>query len=163
LLILFFYYWADWEFSFLIFFFKTLDWYNVSLHGFLLNIFFQNYLCQFFFILSWLRIELCSYLKQCRLLQCFPTWFLPCYSVSPHVFLIDVFFPNIFLSNLFFSYWAGWQFSFFFLKHRWLLQCFSIWFFLCFFKLSLSFLLLLILSWLRITAVDFLMKHYRLL
>jgi hypothetical protein len=30
-------------------------------------------------------------------------------------------------------------------------------------KLSLSILLFLILSWLKITTVDFLMKHYRLL
>jgi hypothetical protein len=40
------------------------------------------------------------------------------------------------------------------------------WFFFCygfFFKLSLLILLFLILSWLRITTVDFLMKYYRLL
>jgi hypothetical protein len=35
-----------------------------------------------------------------------------------------------------------------------------LWFFS---KLSLSILLFLILSWLKITTVDFLMKHYRLL
>ena len=55
---------------------------------------------------------------------------------------------------------------FFFIKNT--VDCYSVpphdFFLLWFFsKLSLSILLFLILSWLRITTVDFLMKHYRLL
>jgi hypothetical protein len=39
---------------------------------------FQNYICWFFLILSWLRIEFCNFfsLKHCWLLQCFSAWFI---------------------------------------------------------------------------------------
>jgi hypothetical protein len=86
---------------------------------------------------------------------------------TPHGFFsfFYYFFSRIVFVD-FFLYWAGWEFSFvvFSLKQCGLLQCYFTWFFLWFFsKLSLSILLFLILSWLRITTLNFLMKHYRLL
>ena len=82
-------------------------------------------------------------------------------------FFYDFFFQNC-LCRFFFSYWAGWEFSFvfFFFKTMWIATVFPrmilflLW---CFSKLSLSILLFLILSWLRIITIDFFMKHYRLL
>jgi len=64
--------------------------YNISPHGFFFTnyyFFFQNDLCQFCFVVF--------SLKHSELLQCFPTWFLFCYSVSPHFFqnyLCQIFF-----------------------------------------------------------------------
>jgi hypothetical protein len=110
--ILFVSYWTGWEFSFVVFFSKTL----------------------------WIA------------------------TVFPYI----VFFLDLSLSILFFSYWAGWEFSFtfFFYKTLWIATVLPHMIFFCydfFSKLSLLILLFLILSWLRITTVDFLMKHYRLL
>jgi len=53
---------------------------------------------------------------------------------SQIVFLFFLFLKIIFVDFIFF-YWAGWEFSFvnfFSLKHCWLLQCFSAWFFFVF-------------------------------
>ena len=82
----------------------------------------------------------------------------------PYMVFFCFFFQNYLL---FFSYWAGWEFSFivFFFKTPWIATVFSHMIFLLWFfsKLSLSILLFLILNWLRITIRDFLIKHYRLL
>jgi len=62
---------------------------------------------------------------------------MDCYGVFPDSFSILFFyFWKIYLLILFFLYWADWEFSFvnfFSLKHCWLLQCFSAWFFFFFF------------------------------
>jgi len=126
-------------------------------------VFFQNCFCWFYFFNKELVENWALYffsLKHCGLLQCFLTWFF-----FFHFFMIVFFFRIVFV-DFFSSYWADWEFSFvFFFKQCGLLQCSSAWFFLLWFfsKLSLSILLFLILSWLRITTIDFLMKHYRLL
>ena len=61
---------------------------------------------------------------------------MDCYGVFPDSFSILFFyFWKIYLLILFFLYWADWEFSFvnfFSLKHCWLLQCFSAWFFFFF-------------------------------
>jgi hypothetical protein len=61
--LIFFLNWAGWKFCFIVFFKKNImDCYNVSPQGFYFAtvlphmFFFLNYLCQFFLILSWLRI-----------------------------------------------------------------------------------------------------------
>jgi len=100
------------------------------------------------------------------LIQCFSTWFLPCYSVSPYFFLSICFLNYLYRIYFFHTKLVeNLDLQFFSLKHCWLLQCFPKLFFLLWYfsKLSLSILLFLILSWLKITTVDFLMKHYRLL
>jgi hypothetical protein len=104
LLILFFKYWADWEFIFVIFFFKTLliaivFLYMIFFVFVFLFIFFQNYLCRFYFlILSWLRITVTICGKStvaflanyCGLLHCF----------FPHGFFL--FFSKIVFVNFIF-------------------------------------------------------------
>jgi len=135
-----------------------MDYYNVFLYGFcflfLWIFFFKMVFIDFiFFILSWLIILLRNFfLKHCWLLQCFFTWFLFCYNVSPHVFFLN------YLCRFFLKYWAGWEFSFnfphmfffyfffilffsFFKKHCLLL--FSIFFFFCVFFFAKLFLLIL--------------------
>jgi len=62
---------------------------------------------------------------------------MDCYGVFPDSFSILFFyFWKLYLLILFFLYWADWEFSFvnfFSLKHCWLLQCFSSWFFFFFY------------------------------
>jgi len=62
---------------------------------------------------------------------------MDCYGVFPDSFSILFFyFWKLYLLILFFLYWADWEFSFvnfFSLKHCWLLQCFSAWFFFFFY------------------------------
>jgi hypothetical protein len=78
--------------------------YNISLHDFLSFFlwifFFKMIFVNFnFFILSWLRILFRSLKKKhCGLLQCFPTWFLFYYSVSPHVFFFKIIFVEFFFN-----------------------------------------------------------------
>jgi len=79
--------------------------YSISLHEsfffFFFYNFFQNCLCCFYVFNIKLVENLALYffsLKHCGLLQSFPTWF----------FLL-CFFKKLFLSILFFKYWAGWK------------------------------------------------------
>jgi len=62
-----------------------MNYYNVSLHGYFY--FFMNLFSLFFFSKWSLSILLCNFfLTHHGLLQCFPTWFLFCYNVFPHIF-----------------------------------------------------------------------------
>jgi hypothetical protein len=108
---------------------------------------------------------------------------MDCYSVSLHDFFFGFFFflvffiifsifymifsKIIFVDFNFFLYWAGWKFSFvlFFFETPWIATVFLyiIFFVMIFFKIIFVDFIFLMLSWLRITIVDFLTKHYRLL
>jgi hypothetical protein len=116
-----------------------MDYYNVSLHGFF----------SFFMIFfsKWsLSILLCIFLKKhCGLLQCFPTWFLFCYSISPHVF-----FQN-YLCRIFLKYWAGWEFNFNF-PHMFFSHLFP---FFCFFFFQNCLLLLFFKIFLELFLLTF--------
>jgi hypothetical protein len=129
-------------------------------------IFSKNYLCRFFLILSWLINTTIAFLtKHCGLLQCFPTWFI-------FLFLF-LFFMIIFVFLMIFSTIVFVDFFFnielvenltFFCKTLWIATVFPhmvfLWFF---FKIIFVDFIFLILSWLRITIVAFLIKHYGLL
>jgi hypothetical protein len=58
----------------------------------------MNFFLLFFFKMVFV-ISLCSFfsLKHCELLQCFPTWFLFCYSVS-HMFFFKIIFVEFFFN-----------------------------------------------------------------
>jgi hypothetical protein len=142
-----------------------MDCYNISLHGFFLFLwifflcFFKMIFLDFiFFILSWLRILLRSFLKKN---------IVDCYNVSPHGFCFATVFPHFFFQN-----YLCWIFFYIelvknlaltflacFISHFFFLFLFaffsklssSFYFFLCFFsELFLLILIFLILSWLRI-------------
>jgi len=104
-----FLYWVDWEFSFVIFFFKILLIATVFSTWFFLFLFFydflQNYLILFYFyILSWLKITvtICEestvtfLANYCGLLQCF--------SLYDFFSVLLYFFLKLSLLVLFFKY-----------------------------------------------------------
>ena len=130
LLILFFSYWAGWEFNFVDFSKKNIvNCYSVSPIWFLFccsvspHVFFLNHLYWIYFF----NIELVE-----NLALAFPTcfFFLFCFFSKNCLLFFVCFFRIVFVDFLFY-YWAGWEFSFlvFYLKHYGLLQCFSTWFF----------------------------------
>jgi len=121
-----------------------MNYYNIFLHGFFYEFFSFFFKMVFedliFFILSWLRILLRRFfLKTLWIVTCFPTWFLFCYSVSPHIFFkiifVDFFFNIKLVENLAitfptcFFYFFYFVFAFFFPK----LSSFFFSFCLCFF------------------------------
>jgi len=66
-----------------------MEYYNISLHDFLwivFSFFFQNGLCRFFYILSWLRILLRSFFLNT----------VDCYNVSPHSFYFAMVLSHMF-------------------------------------------------------------------
>jgi len=122
--ILFFLYWAGWEFSFVVFSKITL-WIATMFppHGFCFVTVFPHV---FLFKLSLSNLFF-QYWAGWELRFSFPLMF---------VFQFFLFFSELFLSILFFYYWDGWEFSFlvfFSLKHCGLLQCFPVWFFFIYF------------------------------
>jgi hypothetical protein len=129
-----------------------MDYYNISLHGFFFffyDFFFKMVFVDFF--LYWAGWEFCFIvffsLKHCGLLQCFPIWFLFCYSVS------HMYFFKLSLS-IFLKYWVSWEFSFNF-PHMFFFSFFLLFFsklsfFFVFFRIVFVDFILLIWSWLRI-------------
>jgi hypothetical protein len=124
--ILFFLYWASWEFNFVVFSKITLWIVTVfPLHGFCFavvfpsHVVFLNYLCWIYFF----NVELWALafpiyffsIFFCFFSQNYPLLFL-------FYFIFFNFFSKLFLSILFFYYWAGWKFSFlvFFFKTLWI-------------------------------------------
>jgi hypothetical protein len=115
---------------------------------------FQNYICPFFLMLSWLRIWFCNFFL----------WnIVDCYSVSPHGF-----FPSKIIFILFYFLILRWlkitvtifeESTIIFLKIT--VNCYSVFshmvFFIIFFKLSFLILFFLILSCLWITITS----HYK--
>jgi len=129
-----------------------MDYYNVSLHAF----FYFFYESSFFFPKWSLSILFRSFsLKHCGLLQCFPTWFLFCYSVFPHVFfqnyLYWIFFNIELVENSALTFPTCFFFIFlfaFFFQNCLLLLLFSI--FCVFFRIVFVDFIFLIWSWLKI-------------
>ena len=113
--ILFFSYWASWEFSFVVFLKNNIvDCYSVSSHGFYFAAlfpysFFLNYLCWIYFFIiielieNWaLAFPICFF---------FVFFFLIFLQNFLLFFVFFVFFKIIFV-NFIFYYWASWEFSF---------------------------------------------------
>ena len=116
---------------------------------------FQNYICLFFLILSWLRIWFCNFfsLKHCWLLQCFSTLFF----LSPKLSFFILFFNIELVKNYSYNMWG---------KHcnlfwKLLFICYSVFshivFFIIFFQIILFNFIFLILSCLWITITN----HYK--
>jgi hypothetical protein len=129
-----------------------MDYYNIFLQGFFFNelfFFFFKMVLSILFFSYWVSWEICFvvfFLKYCRLLQCFPTWFLYCYSVSPHICFFKIIFVEIFFNiklakNLALTFPTCFFFIF-------LLFFFQNWLF--FFRIFFVDFIFLIESWLRI-------------
>jgi hypothetical protein len=116
-----------------------MDCYNVFLHDFFYDFFFKD-LCRFYFFHIELVENFASWLKkkQCGLLQCFATWFLFCYSISPYVFFkiifVEFFFNIKLVGNLTLTFPTCFFFLFFCFFFQNFLLLFFYFFILCFFS-----------------------------